>query len=399
MFGFFGGNDKRYGAIVDVGSGSVGVALLFSDPNLPEPEILWSHRERMLIRDEDTPAASKKLMATTILKAFLELGNNGLKTLRQFDKHSDVKEIFVSIAAPWSYTVVQSISLAEGKKIHVTKKLIDELSRKAASESKEMANADALQKKLALAPLGTRTISASVNDYVTRTPLNNVVEKLTLTELTELAESNLVEAVKSAAGKILSGGNIEISTFMDTYYSALNALKPDTSEICLIDITAEATELGIVRNNVLEHVTHVPFGSYTLARRIATATSILKEEALGYLRENGIDTIKALSESKREKLRAAIEVYDNALQDLFRRTGNALSIPKTIFLHTDAATESFFQTRLKDAAQKANGVEPRIHLVTSQYFTKSDKHDSAILLSAYVFHNRLSNLNYLENYA
>ena len=375
---------------MDVGSGSVGMALVLSDPNLPEPKILWSHRERMLIRDEDTINASKKLMATTILKAFLELGNDGLRALRQFDKGADVGKIFVSIAAPWSYTVVKTISLGQEKEFLVTKKLLEELINKAALEGEESANKDALTKKLSLAQIGTETISVSVNDYVTRDPLNNEAKKITLTQLTELVESSLLEALQSAAGKILPSAKLLPNTFMATYYSALDELKPDTSEICLVDITAEATELGIVRNNVLEHVTHVPFGSYTIARKIAAATTTLKEEALGYLRENSIDTLKALSESKREKLNAVVEEYESAISDLFKRTGDALSIPKTIFLHTDAATENFFQTQLKEAAKKTTGAEHKVHLVTSKYFKEPGNHDSAILLSAYVFHKELT---------
>ena len=392
---FFGNESTKYGVIIDVGSGSVGMALLFSDPSSTEPQILWSHRERMLIRAEDRLDTTKKLMATTILKAFLELGNDGLKALRQFDKSATVAEIFVSIAAPWSYTVVKTISLNQEKKFRVTKKLIDELSLKATAQGKEAASKDVLVKKLSLTQIGTTTISASVNDYVTRDALNNEAQKLTLTQLTELAENTIVEALRSAADKILPGARLELNTFMDTYYSALNALKPDTSEICLIDITAEATELGIVRNNILEYVTHVPFGSYTIARKIATATSILKEEALGYLRENDIDSTKALSESKREKLKTVVEEYENTISELFRRTGDALSIPKTIFMHTDAAAESFFQTHLREAAKRTTGLEHKIHPMTGKYFKPSAEHDSAILLSAYVFHKNLSGSNSL----
>lgn len=380
---------------MDVGSGSVGMALVLSDPDLPEPQILWSHRERMLIRDEDTLNASKKLMATAILKTFLELGNNGLRALQQFDRGATVGEIFISVAAPWSYTVVKTISLGQEKEFVVTKRLLDELVDKAALEGKESAKKDALAKKLSLAQIGTTTISASVNDYVTRTPLRNEARKVTLTQLTELVEDSLLTAILSASNKILPGAKLRQSTFMATYYSALRELKPDTSEICLVDITAEATELGIVRNNVLEHVTHIPSGSYTIARKISASTSILKEEALGYLRENGIDTLRALSENKQEKLTAVIKEYESAVSDLFRRTGDALSIPKTIFMHTDVATEIFFQNRLKEAAKATTGVEHMVHLVTSRHFKKTDEHDSAILLSAYVFHKNLSNLNWI----
>lgn len=396
MFGFFGVKDKRYGAVIDVGSGSVGVALVFSDPRKQEAQILWSHRERMLIRDEDTPSASKKLIATTILKAFLELGNNGLRSLRQFDRDATLSEVFVSVAAPWSYTVVKTVSLAQEREFVITRKLIGELAKKATAEGQSSGKQNVLTKKFTLSLVGTATISLAANDYVTKNPFGSPASKVTLTQLVEMVENDIVEAVTSAAGKILPGAELKISTFMDTYYSALNALKPDTSEICLVNITAEATELGIVRNNVLEYVTHVPFGGYTIARKIAALSALPKEEALGYIRENNVATQKTLSESKREKLEGVVEEYTGAVTNLFKKTGDTLSIPKTIFMHSDKATESFFQARLKEAAKRTTGSEPKVHLVTSKYFKENGDHDSSILLSACVFHKNLAEVNYLE---
>lgn len=396
MLGFFGKDEKRYGAVVDVGSGSVGVALVFSESKKPMPQIIWSYRERMLVRKSDSADMAKKLMATTILKAYLELGNNGVRALRQFDKSARISRVFATVAAPWSYTLVKTISLKKDNDFEVTKKLIDELTSKASAAGRDEANKSAVAKKFSLTPIDNATIGVFANDYATRDPFGNTVNNLTVTQLTGMAESGIVKALESASNKIFPSAKLEINTFMSTYYSAMCELKPDTSETCLVDITAEATELGLIRNNVLERATHVPFGSYTLARKISEAISIPNEEALGFMRENAIDTKKALSESKKQMLDDIIGKYVTVISELFKQTGDALSIPKTIFIHTDESMESFFSLCVKEAAQKTTGLEHKIHLVTSKYFGPESKHDTAMLLSAYVFHKDIADPEYLD---
>jgi hypothetical protein len=171
---------------------------------------------------------------------------------------------------------------------------------------------------------------------------------------------------------------------MHLFYRVLKDLHPDTSEICLIDITDEATEIGIVRDNILKQTTHVPIGMYTLAREIASACNIPKEDAYTYIKDGTV--------VQTDKNAAAIEgifaSYESSIAELFSRTGDSLSIPKTLFLHTAKTTEDFFAKRLKEAAKRSTGSTHTVHLFTSELLGDTAMEDTALALSSYYFHTR-----------
>ena len=99
---------------------------------------------------------------------------------------------------------------------------------------------------------------------------------------------------------------------MLVFYCVLRQLAPDTTEVCLIDITHEATEIGIVRDGILKYVTHVPFGTFTIARDIASLCKVPNEEALAYLRGNTAleqtrDNLKAFAKTNTNYIKAVEE--------------------------------------------------------------------------------------------
>lgn len=384
------GPDGRYGVIVDVGSGSVGIGLIASDPLQAVPEVIWTHRERTAIRDIEQLDDSAKDISTALVNAFLILGSQGFTALRAHDAKAQIDEVQVLISAPWSYTIAKSISSTDEHPFEVTKSLVEELIRRAEKEALALIDTNHIMDTLGLEVVSSATINITANDYTVHEPFGQEVRKITITHLNGVAQKKLLSALTEAVDKVIPDSTVKTSTFMFAYYQTLASLYPDTSEICLIDITAEATELGIVRDGALRYVTHMPYGTYTLAREIAGLCAIPKEEALGYIRSDTVDVTTALSEAKLTELEAIVGAYEEKLSDLFSRTGDTLAIPKTLFVHTDSATESFFKQRIAAATSKPHKSDHAIHFITSKLFENPGNFDSALLLSAYVFHKKLT---------
>lgn len=172
---------------------------------------------------------------------------------------------------------------------------------------------------------------------------------------------------------------------MLVFYCVLRELAPDTSEVCLVDVSYEATEIGIVRDGILKYVTHAPLGIYSLSRDIASLCELPKEEALSYIRGNSA-LEDCLSTPKKAELKEIIRAFEDKMTELFNRTGDTLSIPKPLFVHTDRNAEKFFSKIIKNAAKRATKGEHGIHLVTSKLLGESTLEDTALLLSAHFFH-------------
>lgn len=380
--------EVRCGAIIDVGSGSVGIAVVVSESLTGKLDIVWSHREHMLIKDIQGNHDLLKEINTTIINALLELGSKGLKTLHEFNPHLKIEYIQSTISAPWSYTVTKMINFEDEHPFDVTKELIDQLVDTAKKQTLATVLDGKVMEDLGLRMITDETVNIELNGYTVKKPIGNNSRSLSLAHISALTQEKLLLTIEELQEKILPKAEVEHYSFMYLFYQVLKYLHPDTSEVCLIDVTNEATEIGIVRDNILRQATYTPFGLYSLAREIAVVCNIPKEEAYAMLKEGTEITKSAYGKEKREEIQKIFDVYEDKVSEIFKNTGDSLSIPKTLFLHTSQNTEAFFLEHLKKAAQKATGSTHTVHLVTSELLHDKQMNDSALALSAHYFHTK-----------
>jgi cell division ATPase FtsA len=375
---------NEYGIVIDIGSGSVGIAIVISPSEIGDMEIVWSHREYKLIKDTTTKQGAVNEINTTIVNALLELGSSGLKALYTAHPKTIPKYVQVAISAPWSYTITKTISYEDEKPFEVTASLVEQLIETAKKQTLESTLDGTLIEDLGLRMITDDTVDVQLNGYSIHEPVGRKGKSVVLSHISAVAEKKILENVEDSIQRILPKAQVEHFSFMHLFYRVLKDLHPDTSEICLIDITDEATEIGIVRDNILKQTTHVPIGMYTLAREIASACNIPKEDAYTYIKDGTV--------VQTDKNAAAIEgifaSYESSIAELFSRTGDSLSIPKTLFLHTAKTTEDFFAKRLKEAAKRSTGSTHTVHLFTSELLGDTAMEDTALALSSYYFHTR-----------
>lgn len=379
MFGF-SKPDHRSAIVLDVGSSSAGVAIVCLHPE-GEIETVWRHREYALLRDDISSVTQIRQMKTVLTNAFLELTNNGLKTLRESGHTTKIDEIQCVVAAPWSHTITKTITLKDEHPFSVTDELIEELVESAKKQSKLVFATDKIARTLGLELTHGDVIGISLNGYNVIDPTEQKTRTISLSYIETAISSDITETVKDVVNKFFPKSKLTEYSFMYVFYLTLRNLRPNTSEICLIDVTGEATEVGIVRDDVLQHTTHTPNGIFSLARSIATATGVPKEEAYSYLKDDP-DTLEERLPSKvKLKVNEMIQEYSQLVSDMFERTGDKLSIPKTIFLHTDPRTEDFFISQLEKATLKATGKAHTVHPVTAKVLGLDKYEDTALLIS------------------
>lgn len=377
----------RCGAVIDVGSGSVGIAIVVSDAQSGTLEIVWSHREYMLIKDVRDDHGLLKDINTTLVNTLLELGSNGLKSLHAFDQSLSIETLEVALSAPWSYTVTKKIQYENEEEFEVTKTLLEDLIESARKQTVESSVDGKSMEDLGLSIIAKHMLSIELNGYYVQDPYDKKVTALSIYELHALAEVKILATLKEMQEKLLPKAQMHVHSFMTIFYQVMRSLYPNTSESCLIDITNEATEIGIVRDDILRHTAHAQVGLYNLAREIAVACNIPKEEAYNLLKDGAV-LVSSYSKEQQHAMNTVFEAYESAIATLLKDTGDALSIPRTIFLHTSQNTESFFKDRLKAAAQKAITEVPSIHMFTSELLGKKTMTDTALALSAHYFHTK-----------
>lgn len=389
----------RYGAIIDVGSASVVTAIVCSDTKLDHPQIVWTEREFVKLGDTTSIEQSAKNIMTSLVNAVLSLGNTGIKKLRERDPGASIDTLQVSISAPWSYTITKTVSYKDENQFEVTKELVKELVETARKKTIEELDENEIATELGLEIIARTTTDMIVNGYRSEGPYGEMASSLSLAHVSAVAQHSIVETVADVQQKILPKARADRYSFMLIYYCVLRELYPNATEFCLVDVTYEATEIGVVRDGVLRFTTHAPYGSYTLAREIASILNIPHEQAFAMMKMHNDKFLEHAPKDKLNELTRMFTEYEGQVTELFRQTGDELSIPKTIFLHCGLYLEEFLRTHIGNSALVSTKGNHMIHQVTGEMLTKNydpeykktllaEFPDTSLLVSAQFFHKQ-----------
>jgi cell division ATPase FtsA len=384
---------ERIGAIIDIGSGSVLVAIVISHTGKKKPTIVWSHREQAPLRNIDSLDQSAKSVMTSLINALLRFDSEGRRALHDYNKRSNIDEVQCCISAPWAYTVTKTISYNQDQPFEITKALVDSL-----VESAEKSTQSELVENEAATELGLRVITRSTldtqaNGYRIANPLGDMATELAIAHVSVVTQQYLIDHLKDLRHKIFSDKPLHQLSYMLSLYSVVDGLFTETSDHCLIDITYEATEIGIVRDGRLSYSTHIPFGSFSLAREIAHVTSLPLTQAFQSLHTNDIESfLKTLTNTQRNEVETIFEQYVKRLDSLFAETGDELSMPKRIYVHTDQEMEKIFENFISRAALMRSKGFVQVKSLSS-FLTdlvtienKDKNTDTAMLVAAKFFH-------------
>lgn len=390
----------RYGVIIDIGSGSVLTAIIHSDPKQKHPQIVWSHREHAPLRNVDSLEQSAKAVMTALMNASMMLDAEGRKVLHDYNNSAQLTEIQCSIAAPWSYTVTKTINYNQEKPFLVTEELIEELTETVQNKIETDLKENETVQNLGLQIITRATMDMLTNGYRVAHPEGNKTKNITLSRTSAISQKYLVEAVDEMHDKLFTVASCQKISFILMLFTVTRELFSETSDVCLVDITYEATEIGVVRNGTLTYCTHTPFGLFSLTREISQITGVPLHEAYGYLHtETPYAFMDKLNKRQRDDIEAVFEAYTERISSLFHETGDLLSIPKRISLHADLKSEPVFTDLVEKAAKRSLKTEPLVvpisqEIIRQSYEASTNKakvsipDDTALLLSAQFFHKQ-----------
>lgn len=399
----------RYGAVIDIGSGSVLASIIHSNTSKPHPTIIWSHREHAPLKNIDSLEKSSKAVITALVNACMILDAEGRKKLHEYDSSAKITELQSSISAPWSYTITKNITYKQDKPFPVNENLIEDLMMAAQEKIDTELKETAALSQLGLNLITRTTMDLIVNGYHVQNSPRGKANELTVIYTNAVAHDYLIEAVNELNSKVFTEAESKKISFILMLHTVTRDLLQQPFDVCLVDVTYEATEIGVVRDGALQYSTHTPFGSFSLAREISSVTGVPLHEALGYLHtEKPYSFMEKLNKSQFTDIEAVFESYTQKVADLFNETGDELSIPKRISLHSDLASETLFLDLIEKAAKRCLKSDPTITTISKEIIKSTYKNstenstniiptDTALLLSAQFFHkhNRSHSFDYL----
>ena len=130
-------------------------------------------------------------------------------------------------------------------------------------------------------------------------------------------------------------------------------------------------------------------GHHSLAESISEVSGLSILDSLGIMKDNDINNTQSLSKEKVESIKNTITLYEAKMTAFLRGMGDALVIPKNVYLQIDSDYEKFFVDSFSRALSSATGLKHIVHPFTSKFFNLKDNTDSRILCPAYIFHKKL----------
>lgn len=401
MFGFGSARRRtRYGLVLDIGSASVLGAIVASDHAADHPEIIWSEREHIPLRARASTTDTAKHVLSSFMNLLMAFDTAGRAALRTHDPNASLTQLQISIAAPWSYTITKTIrhERPSGETVTVTRDLIDDLLAAAAEKTETELKENELTDELGLAITARMVTDLAANGYPLEGPNDQPAQTVSLSHSSVITQAYLRDAISEGHEKVLPRSERTTYSFMLIYYCVMRDLHPHLTEYCLIDVTYEATEIAIVRDGILRYCTHTPFGAYSLAREVAAVSNLPLAEAYAHITGPDLASLREqVNEEQNRELDTLFSKYEERLAKLLTETGDDLSVPKQLIVHSTLNTEGFFRERLEKASQ---AVTHNRHLITTASLPlitatfpkdrvteyKKRGADSACFVSAQFFH-------------
>ena len=379
----------QYAALIDIGSGSVTTTILYNRLNSSSlPEILWTHQERTYVSNPSQNTNAPILSA--LLNAFLALGSEGISALRSFDQQATISILQVSVSAPWSYTVTKQVTVQQERELIITQSFINDLAKAAEKEATFDISDNDIANELDLTITTRAILEVRANDYQLPTINKQQANTVSLHMASVVVQTYLLEALQQTRDKVLPEVPIHLFSTILEFYFILKGIHPEMYELCLVSVTLEATEIGVVRDGVLQFSTHAPIGILTVASEVANALSVPAAEVYGAMQGKTWEAyIHSTTKAQQEQVQTILDNYVSQISELLQQTGDDFTIPKSIYAHTAGYTFSTFGPLIDTGAEEASGLKHIVHDVHETLESKIKSHpaNSTIqLLSAYFFH-------------
>lgn len=348
------GGAPLYGAILDIGSGSIGIAIVESNPARALPTIIYTNRIPMRAGVDGDARRARE----AVLSATLTLSQDGLTALRSYNKHAKIGRMLATCGSPWSYTVARTVSYEDDEPFKVTKTLLHDLAESAEGEilSQVRSNTSAAHFEV----VERATLDIAVNDYVVQDPTHQTGTVCSLSHMVGLIPADLRAGLNEVQEKLFPGITLTIHTYLLANYCVLRDLYPKTPAFTIIDVASETTEIGIVENNLLVENTHIEAGTSSFVRSVAETTgspeSDVESIIAGAGKNHRIDQDELQSEA-----RAYIETVSTSLTTASEHR----SLPHELVVTARPPYTKFFKDMLNEAFQTAAGTEP--HVITLEH--------------------------------
>ncbi len=265
--------------VCSIESGAVYVALVLAYPN-SKPFIV--HSVSKAVPFQETPS-HERLTATT-LQALVDACNDVLTqgiphvSSRRIQK-GHIDAVYCVYGSPWYISQTQTVTIEKNEPVVITKKILSEL-------VEQHVSVDALRAVLsdeqdAAYILEQNIVGVRLNGYATENPIDKEAKHVSFSVSSGAVSNRFRLYVEESISRFFPGVPFvhHCSPTME-FFGIRDAFVTEQS-FFIVDVSAEVTDVSVVRAGVLQETATFPFGTRSALRSFALSAGILPSEALG----------------------------------------------------------------------------------------------------------------------
>jgi len=333
-------NKRKVVAIFDIGSGSVGGAIVsVPTDGVGLPLILKTVRTDIKFREN--------FNFDIFMKDMLSALSNTADTLYH-TKSGAPHEIHCVLASPWYISMTRAIKMSRDKTFIFNKKLANELIEKEISSLSQAFKDKYGENEGTPEIIEKHTLGVSLNGYTVDDPLGRKCKSLEMDMTISISPRSCLDKIKETLSKTFHHIDVSFSTFtVDTYLAIRDKyITPDS--YLLLDISGEITDVGIVTKGILKAALSFPFGKRTFYKYMCTKLEIECRDAEELYKLYSQDNLSGEFKKKVVPLFKSIEnSWGEAFRQCISTLPRALMLPGTIFLTADNDIKNWFANVLE----------------------------------------------------
>ena len=331
----FSSKKEKVIAIFDIGSGSVGGALVRVPSDKKKlPTIIKSTRTDIIDRNY--------LDFNLFLKDMIVALGSTVHNLYQ-SKLGAPNEIVCVLASPWYVSETKIIKIEKEHPFALTKKIIDELIKKETSSlnivyENKYEDIDSIP-QIIEHPIIKVVLDGQQEDN----PIGKRINSLEMAMILSSSPKLCLDKVKETISKTFHSTPVSFSSFIVASYIAIRDRYMMENLYMLIDIGGEITDIGVVSEGVLKYSLSFPYGRKTFFRDIC---NILKVDQRGAYELFSLYKKGALEKTQLKRFQEALGDIEKSWNSSFRESINTIhhisNIPNIIFLTIDRDVKDWF---------------------------------------------------------
>ena len=323
-------------AIFDIGSGSVGGALVKFPTDVNESPVIKKSVRTEIDYIEDK--INVDLFTGNMLKALHTTANSLYQS-----KIGAPDRIVVVLAAPWYSSETRMVKMTKETSFVFTHKMANELLDKEVKSITLDYNKKNKTVSSELEIMEHHIMDVSLNGYEVLEPIGMHTKSVEMNMIFSFSEKIFLDKIRKEISKTFHEIPVYFSSFIVASYFAVRDKYVSPDSYLLLDVGGEVTEVGVVSKGILKASLSFPFGKKTFYKYMCTKLEIELRDAKELL---GLYCSGDLSSEEKKKYELLFNSIESSWSEAFRECvgglPHVLALPSTVFLTADSDILSWF---------------------------------------------------------